>query len=121
MNRVLLVAVSMLANLAVARERLVAVVVAAEDLPAGTVVTLERVSQRSLPEAWVTSSVVTPDSVSYIVSYRTKLPMLKGDPILWSYMATRKTDLGCERLLHGRSAQAQLAFQRQLIRSRRAR
>ncbi|MBL8921054.1 MAG: Flp pilus assembly protein CpaB, partial [Myxococcaceae bacterium] len=45
---------------------LVQVVVAAVDVSEGTVVTMEMISQRSIPEQFVTSSVVKPDSASYI-------------------------------------------------------
>src|SRR5437764_3563118 len=49
---------------------LVPVVVAAVDIAEGTVVTFDMISQRSVPEQFVTSSVVKPDSASYVVKDR---------------------------------------------------
>src|SRR6476646_7792759 len=63
---------------------LVPVVVAADDIPEGTVVTFDMVSQRSVPEQFITSSVVKPDSASYIVNQKVLVPLQAGDPLLWS-------------------------------------
>src|SRR5438876_2510459 len=69
---------------------LVPVVVAAVDIPEGTVVTFDMISQRSVPEQFVTSSVVKPDSASYIVNQRVLVPVQAGDPLLWSQFETTK-------------------------------
>lgn len=69
---------------------LVPVVVAAVDLPEDTVVTMEMISQRSIPEQFVTSSVVKPDSASYIVNQKVLVAVQAGDPLLWSQFATKK-------------------------------
>jgi pilus assembly protein CpaB len=69
---------------------LVPVVVAAVDLSEGTVVTMEMVSQRSIPEQFVTSSVVKPDSASYIVNQKVLVPLQAGDPLLWSQFETTR-------------------------------
>ncbi|MEW5742095.1 MAG: Flp pilus assembly protein CpaB [Myxococcota bacterium] len=69
---------------------LVPVVVAAVDLSEGTVVTLEMMSQRSVPEQFVTSSVVKPDSASYIVNQKVLVPVAAGDPLLWSQFESTK-------------------------------
>ena len=69
---------------------LVPVVVAAVDLSEGTVVTFDMVSQRSVPEQFVTSSVVKPDSASYIVNQKVLVPVQAGDPLLWSQFETTK-------------------------------
>lgn len=63
---------------------LVPVVVAASDAPAGTVMSFEMISQRSLPEQFVSSSVVKPDSASYIVNQRLLVGARAGDLMLWS-------------------------------------
>ncbi len=63
---------------------LVPVVVFAQDLPAGTVVTFDLLSQRSLPEQFVTPSLVKPDAASYIVSQVHHPAALAGDVVLWS-------------------------------------
>lgn len=69
---------------------LVPVVVASQDIPENTVVTFEMISQRSVPEQFVTSSVVKPDSASYIVNQRILVPAQAGDMMLWSQFETTK-------------------------------
>lgn len=69
---------------------LVPVVVASQDIPEGTVVTFDMISQRSVPEQFVTSSVVKPDSASYVVNQKVLVPLQAGDPLLWSQFETTK-------------------------------
>jgi pilus assembly protein CpaB len=69
---------------------LVPVVVAALDLSEGTTVTFDMISQRSVPEQFVTSSVVKPDSASYVVNQKVLVPVQAGDPLLWSQFETTK-------------------------------
>ena len=69
---------------------LVPVVVSAVDISEGTVVTFDMISQRSVPEQFVTSSVVKPDSASYIVNQKVLVPVQAGDPLLWSQFETTK-------------------------------
>jgi pilus assembly protein CpaB len=69
---------------------LVPVVVAAVDISEGTVVTIEMISQRSIPEQFVTSSVVKPDNASYIVNQKVLVALQAGDPLLWSQFETTK-------------------------------
>jgi pilus assembly protein CpaB len=69
---------------------LVPVIVAANDIAEGTVVGYDMVSQRAIPEQFVTSSVVKPDSASYVVGQRVLVPLQAGDPLLWSQFETSK-------------------------------
>ncbi|MBK7862205.1 MAG: Flp pilus assembly protein CpaB [Archangiaceae bacterium] len=69
---------------------LVPVVVAATDISEGSVVTFDMISQRSVPEQFVTSSVVKPDSASYVVNQKVLVPVQAGDPLLWSQFETTK-------------------------------
>jgi pilus assembly protein CpaB len=69
---------------------LVPVVVAATDIPEGTVVTFDMISQRQVPEQFVTSSVVKPDSANYVVNQKVLVPLQAGDPLLWSQFETTK-------------------------------
>jgi pilus assembly protein CpaB len=69
---------------------LVPVVVAAQDIPEGTVVSFDMISQRSVPEQFVTSSVVKPDSATYVVNQKVLVPLQAGDPLLWSQFETTK-------------------------------
>jgi pilus assembly protein CpaB len=69
---------------------LVPVVVAAVDIPADTEVTMEMISQRSIPEQFVTDSVVKPDKASLIVNQKTRVPMRADDPLLWTHFGMEK-------------------------------
>ncbi len=84
---------------------LVPVVVAATDLSEGTVVTMEMVSQRSIPEQFVTSSIVKPDSASYVVGQRVLVALQAGDPLLWSQFETGKASerLSTKVMKHARA------------------
>jgi Flp pilus assembly protein CpaB len=73
---------------------LVPVVVAAQDITEDTVITYEMISQRSVPEQFVTSSVVKPDSASYIVNQPIHVPVQAGDMLLWSQFETKKRASG---------------------------
>jgi pilus assembly protein CpaB len=69
---------------------LVPVVVAAQDIPEGGTITYDMISQRSIPEQFVTSSVVKPDSASSVVGQKVLVPLQTGDPLLWSQFETMK-------------------------------
>jgi pilus assembly protein CpaB len=69
---------------------LVPVVVAGSDVPEGTVVTLDMISQRQVPEQFVTSSVVRPESASHVVNQKVLVPLQAGDPLLWSQFETMR-------------------------------
>jgi pilus assembly protein CpaB len=62
---------------------LVPVVVAAQDIAEGTPVTFDLISQRSIPEQFVTASVVKPDQATRIVNQPVKVPVTAGDPMTW--------------------------------------
>ncbi len=76
---------------------LVPVTVAAVNIPEGTIVDFSMISQRSVPEQFITASVIKPDSVSYIERQRIMVPVQAGDPLLWSQFETSKAS---ERLSH---------------------
>ncbi len=63
---------------------LVPVMVADKDLLAGHQVTLEDLAQRSVPEQFITSSVVKPDSASVVVNQTLRAPVMAGQPMRWS-------------------------------------
>lgn len=88
--RVGVMVVLVTAAVARADEPMVPVVVAAVDMGAGETVTLEKISQRKAPERLITSSVVKPDSASYIVNQKLLVPVLAGDLLLWSQLETQK-------------------------------
>jgi pilus assembly protein CpaB len=70
--------------------QLVPVIVAAQDVAEGTVIGADMLSQRPIPEQFVTSSVVKPDSASYLLGQRVLVPLQAGDAILWSQFETSK-------------------------------
>ena len=69
---------------------LVPVVVASQDIPEGTIITFDMINQRSVPEQFVTSSVVKPDSATYVVGQKVLVALQAGDPLLWSQFETTK-------------------------------
>ncbi len=70
---------------------LVPVVVASQDISENTVLTFDMISQRPVPEQFVTTSVVKPDSASYIVGQEILMPVQTGDMLLWSMFETSKS------------------------------
>jgi pilus assembly protein CpaB len=84
-----LVTWTLLAKKARSGWNLVPVVVASQDIPEGTVVTFDLIQQRSIPEQFVTSSVVKPDGATYIVNQRLLVPVQAGDLLLWSQFETK--------------------------------
>lgn len=69
---------------------LVPVIVAAVDIAAGEVVTMEMISQRSVPEQFVTDEIIKPDSASSMVNDVTLIPMEAGDMLLWHGMRAQQ-------------------------------
>ena len=63
---------------------LVPVMVASVELPEGTTISVDMVSERAVPEAFVTSSVIRPDSVQYLINQKILVPAQAGDPLLWT-------------------------------------
>jgi Flp pilus assembly protein CpaB len=61
------------------------VVVAAVDIPAGETLTFDMISQRSLPEQFVTAAAVTPAAASDIVSTHTRVALRAGDVVYWGF------------------------------------
>ncbi|MFT3709924.1 MAG: SAF domain-containing protein [Archangium sp.] len=71
---------------------LVPVIVAAVDIEPNTVLGMEMISQRSLPEQFVNSDIVKPDSASYVVNVRTGKMLHAGDPLRWNDMVDVKRE-----------------------------
>ena len=74
---------------------LVPVIVASQDIAEGTVLNYDMIAQRSMPEQFVTESLVKPDSANYVVDQKVLVPLQEGDPILWSHFESTK---GFEKL-----------------------
>jgi pilus assembly protein CpaB len=69
---------------------LTAVTVASESIPEGAVVDFDMISTRYVPEEFITSSVVKPDSAAYVVNQRLMVPVQAGDPLLWTQFETAR-------------------------------
>ncbi len=69
---------------------LVPVVVAAVEISEGSVVTMEMISQRQVPEQFVTSSVIKPDNAPYVINQKVLVALQAGDPLLWSQFETTR-------------------------------
>lgn len=69
---------------------LVPVVTAAVDIKGGTRLTMAMITQRSIPEQFVTSSVVKPDSASSVFNQEILVDVQAGDPLQWSQFEITK-------------------------------
>lgn len=63
---------------------LLPVVVANQDIRAGSSITLDMIAQRSVPEQFVTNSVIAPEQASQILDRKIVASVLTGDVLLWS-------------------------------------
>ena len=63
---------------------LVPVIVAADDIAPDTTLTYDMISQRAVPEQFVTTSIAKPDRANELVGKRLKVPVKAGDPLLWT-------------------------------------
>jgi Flp pilus assembly protein CpaB len=61
------------------------VVVAAVDIQAGEAITFDQISQRSLPEQFVTDAMVIPERAAEVVSQRARYAVQAGDVLLWGF------------------------------------
>lgn len=67
---------------------LVPVVIVRRDLAPGTVLTMDDIDQRSVPEVLVNASIIKPDSVSYVINQPLLVPVAAGEPLRWAHVAT---------------------------------
>jgi Flp pilus assembly protein CpaB len=68
------------------------VVVAVQDLPAGTVLTEELLAQRDMPSAFFTSSIVPVEMWARVIGQKLLVDLQRGDALLWSQMAPAPVD-----------------------------
>ncbi|HUB09186.1 MAG TPA: Flp pilus assembly protein CpaB [Myxococcales bacterium] len=74
---------------------LVPIVVAAQDVDEGTVLTTDMIAQQPMPSRFVTPSVIKPENYSYVVGQKVLVNLHKHDPLLWTQFESSK---GLERL-----------------------
>lgn len=67
---------------------LTVVVVTSKALPAGHVVTMDDITQATIPDALATASLVKPDSASYVVNQKLLVPLAARDPLPWAAFET---------------------------------
>ncbi|MDR0966332.1 MAG: hypothetical protein LBM75_07520 [Myxococcales bacterium] len=67
---------------------LVPVIVADQDIPQGAVISMGMMAKHLIPEQFVTSSVVKPDSANVIEGQKLLVPVQQGDMLLWSQFET---------------------------------
>jgi Flp pilus assembly protein CpaB len=77
---------------------LVPVVLAAQDLPEGAVISLDAIAEKAIPEQFVTASVVRPDRASEMLGVKLLAPLMAGDPIRWRDLATSIDSAECARI-----------------------
>jgi Flp pilus assembly protein CpaB len=97
---------------------LVPIMVATRDLPIGSKLTWDDMTQRSVPAGMVTSSVAKPDSSGFINNMVLLVPVLAGDRLLWSFVTTPARDAltPCENLQsEDSSAEQQVSRVRQIV------
>jgi Flp pilus assembly protein CpaB len=70
---------------------LVPVVVASVDLTPGQPIVFDVISQRSIPEQFVTDDMVPPDAVTKIVNTTLAAPLAQGDVLLWNVSCSAAT------------------------------
>jgi len=83
---------------------LVPVMVAEQEIREGSTVTAEMISARTIPEQFVTASVVKPDSVSYVLNQKLLVPLQAGDMLLWTQFETLKAERLSPRIQRGARA-----------------
>ena len=82
---------------------LVPVVVAAQDIAEGTVLDFDMISQRNIPEQFVSGSVIKPENANYVVGQKVSVSIQQGDPLLWSQFNTMKGFEGLSNLVTKRA------------------
>jgi len=82
---------------------LVPIIVASQSIPDGTVIDFSMISMREVPETFVTSSVVRPDSAAYVLNQRLMVPVQAGDPLLWSQFESAKANERLSRRISHRA------------------
>jgi pilus assembly protein CpaB len=71
------------------------VVVAAEDIDEGTIISADLIKKRNVPATFVTASVIPPDNFNFIIGQKVMVAVKRGDMLLWTQFESSK---GLERL-----------------------
>ena len=87
-----------------ARKPQVAVLVAAEDLPAGARLTHASIAVRDMPGEWTSDSALTPEHAEAVLSASLSHPVRRGEPILWAHVEAARARSLADKLAAGRRA-----------------
>jgi Flp pilus assembly protein CpaB len=71
-------------------------VVAAADIPAGSIITFDVIAERNVPEQFVTPNQITPADASGILGKRMMVSVQAGEPLTWSAFAAAADPRVCE-------------------------
>src|SRR5580704_10173217 len=75
--------------------KLTPIVVAADQIQAGTVITYDMINQRQVPSMFRTPSMVTPDQASAIVGHVALADLQAGDPLLSTQSGSKVSAAAC--------------------------
>lgn len=99
--------------------RLEPVVVSAVDLPPGTTVTMEHLSQRMVPVRFTNTAAIRPDEASKLIGAHTLTVVEAGTSLSWWMVSNTPLDGGvpapCAEVLRAFSADAGAPAVRQLV------
>jgi pilus assembly protein CpaB len=87
-----------------ARKPQIAVLVAAEDLPAGARLTHDSIAVRDMPGEWTSDSALTPEHAESLLSSSLSHPVRRGEPILWAHVEAARARSLADKLVAGRRA-----------------
>lgn len=63
---------------------LIEVVAVTRDLPAGTMLSMDLLAKRKVPEKYVHGNAVTPEDAELVIGQMMNFPLKTGDPVLWT-------------------------------------
>ena len=87
-----------------ARKPQIAVLVAAEDLPAGARLTQASIAVREMPGEWLSDSALTPEHAESVLSASLSHPVRRGEPILSAHLEAARARSLADKLVAGRRA-----------------
>jgi Flp pilus assembly protein CpaB len=76
------------------------VIIAADEIPAGTVLTYDMISQRAFPDQFVVASDVTPDRASEVIGRPVIAALKAGDILTWAFLGEGVSEATCQNLQH---------------------
>lgn len=86
------------------RQVMIPRIVAAGDIPEGTIIDSSILAVRDIPENWVSSDSLSPDEFERIEGKIITSPLTAGDPVLWAHTSTVSRRPFSEKVAVGRRA-----------------